>query len=191
MVDFTWKGRRYRDRVAEPASEFIPVPKRTNIDAPDWMQVAMVGFQRWLRFWELETYREHPLANKLIELGMSVPPPVEAESLRNLELRARARFAPPKALRVLSPLERELFRLEREFMRNHQTEKFIHRYGRVGIENRFHWIGGRVGMGYRDVQSILNEVSLVLGEWVELEDAEVSIDELWRDIVKETMKEVA
>lgn len=177
--------------------DMLEVPKKYIEGAPGWAQAALGGWQEWLRFWGLETYREHPDAVKLIELGMNVPPPTETEALRNIELQAKSQFAKNRAmLPGLSDLERELINLEDRFLATFDSTKFQARYGIYTHAQRYQWVAkqtyGRVGV--QQVRAILEEVSLVVGELIELEETENTtreVDKRWRELVREAMREAA
>lgn len=187
-----------------------PVPKRTDLDLPDWAQVALEGFDKWLRFWNIETYREHPLALKLVELGMVVPPPIEGDALRNLTRQALAMRGTRKMARsILDDTEMALWRLERFFMQYHGKQTFQRRYGVMNAEKRFVWIGRMTGMSEQLARLMLEEISLVVGEAIETEqewemDQRVNrtletknmlvvnmTSDQWRNMVRSVMKESA
>ena len=189
--------------VVDPSSwyeirpDMIDVPKKYIEDAPDWARAALGGWREWLRFWGLETFRDHPDAAALVELGMNVPPPTEGAALRNIELQAKAQFAKNRSMVPgLSDLERELINLEDRFLSTFETTKFQARYGVHTHAQRYQWVArqtqGRVGV--QQARAILEEVSLVIGELVELEESENltrEIDKEWRNLVREVMREAA
>lgn len=175
----------------------IEVPKKMVDGAPEWANVALSGWRDWLRFWGLETFREHPLAEKLLQLGMAVPPPTETEALRNIELQAKAQFAVNRSKwSGLSALERELVKYEDKFLEGYETEKFQRRHGVLKASQRYEWISKQTDgqMGIQQVRAILEEVTLVFGELVELEEIkkrDAEVDNAWRELVRETMREAA
>lgn len=175
----------------------IEVPKKTIEGAPEWAKVALSSWRDWLRFWGMETFREHPLAEKLLQLGMAVPPPTETEALRNIELQAKAQFAVNRSKwSGLSTLERELVKYEDRFLETFETESFQRRYGVLKTSQRYEWISKQTDgqIGVQQVRAILEEVTNVFGELVELEEIDkrnTEVDKAWRDLVRETMREVA
>lgn len=181
----------------EIQSDMLEVPKKYIEGAPDWAKAALGGWREWLRFWGLETFREHPLSVRMIELGMNVPPPTETEALRNIELQSKSQFAKNRSLfRGLSDLERELVNLEDRFLATFEDTKFQARYGVYNLSQRYQWVAkqtqGRIGV--QQARAILEEVSLVIGELVELEQTENTtreIDKDFRQLVREVIREAA
>lgn len=174
----------------------LEVPKHDSEHLPEWAKVAAAGFADWLRFWGLETFREHPDVVQLMELGITAPPPTEDEALRNLELQAKALRAPKFARQILTEVEQYLFDLEREFLDHCDTIAFQRKYGVWRVTQRYQWVAERTKgqFGVHQVKAVLEEVSLVLGEYVTLDEEETHQRELehaWRELVREAMRDAA
>lgn len=177
--------------------DMLEVPKKAVDGAPEWAKAALGGWREWLRFWGMESFREHPDAEKLLQLGMNVPPPTEDEALRNIELQSKAKFARNRSKwQGLSFLERELVKWEDKFLEGFQTDKFQRIHGVMTEHQRYEWISKQTHgqIGINQTRAILEEVTNIFGELVELEELEkrtIEINKEWRNLVRETMIEAA
>lgn len=190
-----WNDPVKREAFRKVDEEQLVPPKRFQPNTPDWAMVALAKWDEWLRFWGIDSYREHPQANnpEMIQLG-TPPPSTEKEALTNLTIAAAANYRNGRALQVLTPVERGLLKLERYFMMAYQKRDFRAKYGELETHQRFAWVAKQVNMGTRTVRDILEEVSLVMGEFEidEMERVEIKrIDQQWRDLVREAICEAA
>jgi len=110
-----------------------------------WARAARSGWLNWLQHSGLDD---------------GVPRPTERDALFNLEGQAYLKADDDLPL---SAFERDIWLLERTFMRVYQTKEFIERYGELTAGDKYAWIAAqRPDLLPLKVRLILEEVSYVL-----------------------------
>ena len=115
-----------------------------------WARVSRRGWKSWLE--------DHGLDDAGI-----VERPTERQALRNLRVLS---YLDPNGDLPLTPLEFDLWALDRQFMRDFQTQLFIMQYGRLTAGQKYAWIAARrPGLMPLQIRAILDDVAAVLQDY--------------------------